>query len=258
MTSTWSSSTFRWDSVAGSYDPNPSGSFTGSVSSSDTAVRVRVDTALLRSWLKAGTGSMMLVPAAGAAVIGFNSHLSTAGLQPTLDVYYRGAADTTVKMNRIASDGLFVADGTVPVQAGLAVLQAGVAYRDYIRFDSLSLPPGASIAEARLELTSNSALPPGPGARRDTLTVSFVQDRAFPLDSLVLTGFGYPTTGGGPKVYSADVKAFVQLWNTKEPNLGVVVRGLGELTTLDRIGLCNSSAADSLRPRIRITYTLFP
>jgi hypothetical protein len=259
MTSTWASSTFRWDSVAGSYDTASSGSFTGAVSPSDTAIRVRVDTALARGWLKASSGSMMLVPSAGGAtVVGFHSHLAATSLKPTLEVFYRGAADTTVKMTRIATDGVFVADGPVPVQPGLAVIQAGIAWRSHIRFDSLRLPPGASIAQAVLELTPNPGLPPGPGAARDTLTMSFVQDRAYPLDSLVLSGFCNPATEAGAKVYRADVKSYVQLWNSREPNLGIVVRGLGEYTTLDQIGLFNAAAADSLRPRIRITYSLFP
>jgi hypothetical protein len=259
MTSTWASSTFRWDSVAGTYDTASSGSFTGAVGSSDTAIRVRVDTALARGWLKASSGSMMLVPSAGGTtVVGFNSHLAATSLKPTLDVYYRGAADTTVRMTRFATDGVFVADGPVPAGPGLTVIQGGIAWRGYIRFDSLRIPVGASIAQAFLELTPNPGLPAGPGAVRDTLTMSFVQDRAFPLDSLVLSGLCNPSTEGGTRIYRADVKSYVQLWNSAEPNLGIVVRGLGEYTTLDQIGIYNSGAADSLRPRIRITYSQFP
>jgi hypothetical protein len=259
MTSTWASSTFRWDSVAGSYDTAASGSFNGAVGASDTAIRVRVDTALARGWLTASSGSMMLAPSAGGStVVGFQSHLAATGLKPTLDVYYRGAADTTLRMTRLATDGVFVADGPVPVQAGLAVLQSGIAWRDLVRFDSLRLPPGAGIAEAFLELTPNAEMPAGPGASRDSLAMSFVQDRSFPLDSLVLSGICYPSTSGGPKIYRADIKSYVQLWNSAEPNLGIVIRGLGEFTTLDRIGIYNSAAADSVRPRIRITYSQFP
>jgi hypothetical protein len=259
MTSTWASSTFRWDSVAGSYDTAASGSFAGTVGSADTALRVRVDTSLARAWLTASSGSMMVAPSAGGTtVVGFHSHLAATGLKPTLDVYYRAAADTTVRMTRLATDAVFVADGVIPVQAGLTVLQAGVAWRAHIRFDSLRLPAGASIAEAWLELTPNPGLPPVPGAQRDTVTMSFVQDREFPLDSLVLSGFCNPVTEGGTRIYRADVRSYVQLWSSAEPNLGIVVRGLGEYTTLDQIGLYNTAAADSLRPRIRITYTQFP
>ena len=93
---------------------------------------------------------------------------------------------------------------------------------------------------------------------RDTLTVSFVQDRSLPLDSLVLSGLAYPVTVNGSKIYRADIKTYVQLWNTREPNAGIVLRTLGELGTLDQVGLYNSAATDSLRPRIRITYTQFP
>jgi hypothetical protein len=262
MVSTWASSTFRWDSVAGSYDTAASGAFAGAVGTSDTAIRVRVDTSLVRGWLTASFGSMMLVPSAGGStVVGFQSHLAATSLKPSLDVYYRGGTDTTdttLRITRLATDGVFVADGPVPVLPGLAVIQSGIAWRDRIRFDSLRLPPGASIAEAFLELTPNPGMPAGPGASRDSLTMSFVQDRSFPLDSLVLSGICHPSTAGGPKIYTADVKTYVQLWISAEPNEGIVIRGLGEFTTLDRIGFYGAAAGDSVRPRIRITYSKFP
>lgn len=259
MTGSWASASFRWDSVAGSYDASASGTFTGVVTAADSTIRVPLDTALARTWWLAGNGSLMLVPAAGqAAVVGFNSHLQANDLKPALDLWYRGAADTTVRMSRSATEGVWVANGPVPSQPGLTVIQGGVASRGYFRFDSLSLPAGASVTQALLELTPDPSIPAGPGASRDTLTVSFVQDAAFPLDSLVLSGLCNPVTDGASKIYRADVKTYVQLWNTREPNRGLVVRALGELTTLDRFGLHNSAAADSLRPRIRITYTRFP
>jgi hypothetical protein len=260
MTATWGSATFRWDSIPNSFDPAASGTFSGPVSLSDTVVRVHIDTSLVRSWWRARTGSLMMVPDAGqTTVFGFNSPLQVAsGLQPVLEISYRGAADTTQVLLVNATEGVFVADGTIPAQAGLTVLQSGVAYRSRVRFDSLSLPPGVSIAQAYLEVTPNPALPPGPGASRDTLTVSFVQDRAFPLDTLVLAGLCYPVDVNGAKIYRADIRSYVQLWNTREPNAGIVLRTLGEITTLDRFGLYDASAPDSLRPRIRITFTQFP
>lgn len=260
MTSAWSASTFRWDSVAGSFDPTPGGSFPGTAGSSDTVLSLRLDTALVRSWLRAGTGSVMFVPASGqTSVLGFHSHFqTTGGLQPVIEVVTRGAADTALRTTRNAVEGVFVAQGSVPSAPGLSVLQSGIAWRGLFRFDSLTLPRGAGIASAVLEVRENAALPPGPGATRDTLSVSFVQDRAFPLDTLVLTGFCLPVTENGVRFYRADIRTFVQLWNTREPNAGIVLRALGETTTLDRIGLHGAGAADSLRPRIRITYTEFP
>ena len=265
MTSTWASSTFRWDSVAGSYDTAASGAFSRSVGSADSAIRVRIDTALARTWLTASSGSMMLVPASGGTtVVGFQSHIGpTPVLRPTLDVYYHaagdtGAADTTKRITRIATDGVFVADGPVPAVNGVAMIQSGIAWRELLRFDSLSLPAGAAIAQAVLELTPAAGLPPGPGHQRDSLAISFVQDAQFPLDTLSLGGLCIPVTDAGGKIYRGDVKSYVQLWNSREPNRGIVVRGLGEFTTLDQLGIFGPSAADSLRPRLRITYTRFP
>jgi len=255
MTATWSSLTFLWDSVAGSFDPDAAGSFSGTVASSDTIVRIPIDTALIRSWFLAASGSFMLIPTSGSStVIGFGSHLAFAdSIQPVLEITLTDTATQTIR--RSATSGVFVAEGTIPTVAGTAVLQSGIAYRSRVMFDSLSLPKGAAVAQAWLELVADPAIGP---ASRDTLTMSFIQDRAYPLDSIVLSGLCYPVTENGIKLYRGDVKSYVQLWNTREPNAGIIVKPLGELTTLDRIGIFNASSPDSSRPRIRITYSRFP
>jgi hypothetical protein len=261
MTTVWNDAAFTWDSIPGSFDPAASGSFSASVSDGDSVIRIPVDTALIRAWSDSGKGSLMLIPRETSTVIaGFHSHLLLVnGHQPVLEISYRDAADTTVVKNRNANRGVFVTEATIaPAPPDVSILQAAVSLRSYILFDSLSLPPGAGIAEAYIELTADTNSVPGAFAARDSLSVSFVQDHVFPLDSLVLTGLGVPVIINGMKVYRADIRTFVQLWNTREPNRGIVLRALGDLTTVDRIAVYNSSAADSLRPRIRLTFTRFP
>ncbi len=258
MTATWSSLTFLWDSVAGSYDPVASGSFSGTVTPADSVVSVPIDTSLIRAWLTAGTGSIMLIPTgATSSVIGFGSHLTFAdSIQPVLEVIVTDTTTDTVR--RSAISGVFVADGGLPVVPGTIVMQSGIAFRSRIMFDSLALPVGAGVAQASLELIADPGVGMAMPASRDTLTVSFIQDRAYPLDSIVLSGLAYPVTENGVRLYRADLKSYVQLWNSKEPNAGILVRPLGELTTLDRIGIYGSTAPDSSKPRIRITYSRFP
>jgi len=258
MTTTWSSLTFLWDSVANSYDLTTAGTFSGLVTSADTVVSVRIDTSLLRSWLIAGTGSMMLIPTgASASVVGFGSHLMFAdSIQPVLEVMVTDT--TTDTLRRSAISGVFIADGNIPVVTGTTILQAGIAFRSRIMFDSLSLPKGAAVTQASLEFTADPAISAAFPASRDTLAMSFIQDRAHPLDSIVLSGFCYPVMENGMKIYRGDLKSYVQLWNGREPNVGIIVKPLGELTTLDRIGIFDATAPDSSRPRIRITYSRFP
>ncbi|HLB00832.1 MAG TPA: DNRLRE domain-containing protein [Bacteroidota bacterium] len=258
MTAAWSSLTFLWDSLTDSFDPTPAGSFSGTVTSADTMVRVRIDTSLLRRWLVAGTGSLMMIPAPGSAsVFGFGSHLTAAdSIQPVLEVMVTDTSTATLRRNAVS--GVFVADGTAPVIPGTILLQSGIAYRSRIMFDSLSLPTGASIAQASFEITADTAVAAASRASRDTLTVSFIQDRAYPIDSIVLSGLCYPVTENGVRLYRGELKTYVQLWATREPNFGILLRPLGELTTLDRIGVYGAASVDSLKPRIRITYSRFP
>jgi len=258
MTAAWSTLTFLWDSVAGSFDTAVAGSFSGMVTAADTVISVRIDTGVLRSWFTERSGSMMLIPTgAGGSVIGFGSHLMFAdSIQPVLEVMVTDT--TTDTLTRSATSGVFVADGTIPTVPGSVILQSGIAFRVRSMFDSIPLPKGAGIAQASLELTADPSIGAAAPAARDTITVSFIQDRASPLDSVVLSGLCYPVTENGVRLYRADVKSYVQLWNTNEPRAGILLRSLGELTTVDRIGFYGATAPDSLRPRIRITYSRFP
>ena len=258
MTASWSSLTFLWDSVPNSFDQAVAGSFSGMVTTADTLVSIRIDTSLLRSWFIAGSGSMMLIPTgASSSVFGFGSHLLFAdSIQPVLQVMVTDTSTDTLR--RSATSGVFVADGSIPVTPGTILMQSGIAYRGRIMFDSLSLPKGASVTKASLEIIGDPAISAIWPASRDTLTMSFIQDRAYPLDSIVLSGFCYPVIENGVKIYRGNIASYVQLWITKELNAGILLRPLGELTTLDRIGVFDATALDSLKPRIRITYSRFP
>jgi hypothetical protein len=258
MVRAWGTKTFTWDSVAGSFDPAVAGSFVTTIAASDTAISFKIDTALIRAWSAAGSGSLMLVPSLTAQLIlGFSSSLSP-DTRPLLTVSYRDTADTTIRFAPRAARTIFVANSTFPAVPQTMFVQAGVDYPALIRFDSLALPAKASVIEAYLELPVNQGASFINGYSRDSLIAYLTRKTVFPYDSLILGALCNPEVVGAQKSYRANVKNIVQQWLTREHNNGLAVHAYSEFTTLDRFALYGADAPANLRPTLTVSYTLFP
>lgn len=261
MTRSWAPQTFTWDSIPGTSDPSSSGSFIGTVSSSDSTLRFRLDTLLIRQWSQAGSGSMMLVPSLTAGMIlGFsNAATVSADLRPELVVSYHDTADTTIELRRRSSRASFVANADFPAQAGRFYVSAAIGYRGIIRFDSLAVPLNASITQAVLEVTVDPAGSLTNAFTRDSLIVYLMRKNVSPFDSLALGLVCQPVVVGPQKVFRADIRSIVQLWTTgREKNYGLLFRPYGEFTTIDRFSLYGIDGPPGLQPKLTITYTVVP
>jgi hypothetical protein len=261
MNRTWSSTTFRWDSAAGSYDAASAGAFLKTVTPQDTIIRFLLDTALVRAWWQAGNVSLQLVPSPASNVIaGFSNILNSTSddTRPELVVSYHDTTADSLTIVRRSPRVVFVAtDDLLGPDPGLYV-QAGVARRALFRFDSLAVPPLASITSAVFEVAVDGANSRTNGYSRDSLYVHLLRKNAEPYDSLALQILCTPVTEGGQKYFRGDIRAIVQQWISREPNLGLLVRAFGDFTTLDKFALHDRTAPAALQPKIRITYTLLP
>lgn len=260
MARTWSASTFTWDSLAGSTDAAVAGTYLGTVSPGDSALSFRVDPALARAWWKAGNISLQLVPSpASGIVVGFgNTFTTTEDTRAAFVLHYHTGSTDSLTVSPKAARVLFIATDDLQTTTTGLTLQAGVARRGLIRFDSLAVPPLASITSAVLELAVDTLASITNSYTRDSLYVHLLRKDAAPWDSLALQLICSPATESGQKYYRADVRSIVQQWISREPNLGVLVRAYGDFQTLDKIVLHDGSALPALRPKIRITYTLLP
>lgn len=260
MTRTWDALTFTWDSVAGSTAPASAGSFLQAISPADTILRVALDTAQIRQWWQTGSVSLQTIPSPASGIIaGISNILSgSEDTRPELVVSYHDAATDSLTITRRSPRVLFVAtDDLLPVPDALT-LQAGVSRRALFRFDSLAVPPLASITEAVFEVAVDPANSITNVFTRDSLYVYLLRKNAAPYDSLALQVLCTPVTEGGQKYFRADIRVIVQQWISREPNLGLLLRAFGDFTTLDKFTLYDAAAPAALRPKIRITYTLLP
>ena len=260
MARTWAASTITWDSLAGSTDAAVAGTFLAALAPGDSVVSFRLDTTLVRTWWKAGNVSLQLVPSPGSSiVVGFgNTFTTTEDSRAAFVLNYHTGSTDSLTLSPKASRVLFVATDDLQTTPTGLTLQAGVARRGLIRFDSLAVPPLASITSAVLELTVDTLASITNAYTRDSIYVHLLRKNIAPWDSLALQLLCTPVTEGGQKYYRADVRSLVQQWVSREPNLGVLVRAYGDFSTLDKIVLHDGSAPLALQPKIRITYTLLP
>ncbi len=261
----WSSSTFTWDSLA-AYQQVSAGSAVVQSVAGDTAIRIPIDTATIRAFAGQTSASIMLRSTPNVIgmnmILGFGNIIATsADLRPELRVYYHDTTDTTITYRLRATTGISVADGPLPPHAGSMLLQGGIVTRGLVRFDSLALPPNASITAATLALPADPSLSLLNGSSRDSLIVYMTRKTVYPFDS---TGFGTvcgPRSGdtlfAGQKYFSGDVKNIVQYWLTHHFNDGIVIHAYGQYSTMDRIALYGA-ASPFFRPRLTITYTVLP
>jgi len=263
MLNTWNAATFTWDSLAGAHNNTSAGTFARSITPQDTTIRLPIDTALIRTWSQTSTGSLALLSAPNVIgmnlVMGFsNVYLVDNDTRPKLTISYHDSADTTLTLDNRASRAIFVANTTASPPPQSVMLQAGVAYLGVVKFDSLAVPPNVSITKATLELTVDQTSSLTNNFSRDSLIVYLSRKDALPYDSLVLGTVCSPAVSGSEKKFVADVKNIVQQWIGNEPNLGIVVQTYGQYTTLDRFVVYGSGAPAALRPKLKITYTMFP
>ncbi len=259
MLHSWNATSFTWDSVAGSYDIANAGTFVTTITGSDTAVSIHLDSALIRQWSTAGSGSIMLIPSLTTRlVLGFSNSTIAGDTRPLLTVSYRDTADTTVALTARSSQAVFVANASLPSPPQVTFIQAGVRYSGLLRFDSLPIPPRVSVLKAYLEVSVDQSASFINGFSRDSLIAFLSRKDVYPYDSLAFPTICSPGIFGTRKSYRGDVTNIVQQWIGREPNNGFVLRSYGDFTTLDRFAIYGPAAAADLRPKLTVSYTVLP
>ena len=262
MLNAWSQSTFKWDSVsvAGEYNATPSSTFLGNVVPSDSTIQFHIDQ-LVAKWIQAGTDApdgMMLIPSSISSSLIIGS-LSNALIEtrPHVVVYYRNGADTDRTSTFYTTQRTFAANSPQPVMAGRLFAQAGIAFRTRVQFDSLILPPKASINRAILTVSFDGLNSEVNHYTRDSLLISQERKNVYPFDSLAYTTICAPTTIGAQKIYQANVTQLVQAWISREPNYGILLRTFDENSDVERFALYGSLSPQALKPKLVVTFTTF-
>ena len=259
----WTITHFTWDTMAAIISDTVAGSLYAPAITGDSTISVPIDTALLRLWSRNGFGTVCLKSPQNILgmnmIAGFSNYIDITGdYRPLLQINYHEAADTTLRINIRSSRSIAVFNGTISQPPGAMILQASLASRSILRFDTIHLPSKVSITEASLWVPVDNSLSGLNGFSRDSLVIYMLRANIYPYDSVAFSTVCSPVTDStGQKYYTGDVKNIVQYWITHGYNLGFVIHPFGEFTTLDRFGLLGS-ASSTHRPKVKVTYTALP
>lgn len=269
----WSSYTLLWDSIqTGFYESLSRGSYDGSLVGDTADITVSLDTAMVREWFATATPTtttqfgIVLVPSASTqnAVRGFTPFAvaDSASYLPTLTVI-AGSVSGPSRDTSVFTSGqdTFVGndDHGTPPSTKLYV-QGGVHYRSALWFDVSSIPRGAILNRAVLSLDLDYA---------SSHIAKFVTDTSLSAhllgDSTTYTSFSTEDASTfGRRVadsattFAFNIRAAAQSW-VRGPNYGILIRvpSAREFSAPDLFVFhSNTASPPSLRPRLRIVYSI--
>ncbi len=266
----WTQPQLTWDSVqqlSPFYGTNPLGTYDGAIESDTQDIVITLtDTAEVRTWFSSTNDppryGFMLVPDPTVSVVrgfaSFSYSTDTSSAYPTLTIDAVGPSGF-----RDTTDYQFGADTFVgnaenfTPDPKLIYVQGGLVYRSTLRFDSGFLPRGAIINSAELMLTLDPESTILSKVTADTVVaVHAVVSATDPL-GIEATSTPGSRQAGSEATFGFDLRRPVQLW-ANGYNYGILlhVNAAAEFSSFDRYAFFNHTAADSLRPRVRILYTI--
>ena len=261
----WDPKTFLWDSsnAPGFVNDTIAGRFNHTISASDTQIAIHLDTSIVRRWVAAGVGSMILMPSDSSNILGGFFNNSLYSVVPRCVITYHSSTDTLPHTYE-ATAATFVANAppfSIPAGASRFYTQSAVARRGIVKFNVSAIERGATISSAILEVTIDPTLSTFTTPRRDTMLAHL--NLASAGDSL---GYGVlnMTTDSTQRVISFQVNTIVQKWvnhmysSNGFANNGFVLRNYSEFSGGERIAFYGAHADSLHRPRLHIIYTLVP
>ncbi|HZY10996.1 MAG TPA: DNRLRE domain-containing protein [Bacteroidota bacterium] len=255
----WSENSFTWDSIDASLTNSlPDTIFSTFINPQDSIVQIRIDS-IVREWFQSTestpNGIMISPTNVSNIVIGISTVIiSGVDYRPELIIGYHDSSDTASISIR-PQQRTFVANLLDSPPLGIITVQAGVAMRGMMTFDISLIPSTASITDAsmELELDTNNSL--NNSFTNRSLIAHMVLDSSSPPRLSGITAIGTPNDTNRT-VFIFDMKNIVQQWATGKQNYGIVLRAYNEFTSLDRFAILSSTS--SMRPKLKVTYTLLP
>ncbi len=264
ITQAWSQITVRRDTLPTFDQTVPRGTYTGTVQADAESIVVPLDTAMVRDWLKPSTITsygIILIPTISSNVVrgihGFD--FDSTKYQPTLEVIASNIAGTVFDTTKYTFGQDSFVGNVAPPSLGSQIMfaQAGVVYRSKLRFDVSFLKTGTFINSAELLLQRDPATTRLTKFTRDTVVNVHVLRSE--TDSTVFEALASEgrRKNGTPNTFTFDLRHAVQTWENGS-NFGLLLRqgDASEYSTFDRYTFYNSTASDSLKPAIRIRYSV--
>jgi hypothetical protein len=257
MRSSWTAGTYTWDSLStSSYSDTILESHVMHIQPGDTTLSIRLDTAVVRSWIWSGMGkcSIILLPTSSSTMIlGLSSSGSTETLMPKLSIAYHDSVDSSRVDSIFTTTKVYVANNTFPVAAQHFFVQGAVADQGLLKFDVSRIPKNVSITSATLQLSLDTTLSVRGYSTDSSLTAYIALD-----DSAKPTAGGLYGTGSfiNSHTVTFPIASVVQQWVTKQTNHGVIIEVTSDYINFDRYSFYDFTAAPSLRPTLTVKYSV--
>jgi len=258
LDTSWNENLVTRDSMP-SFDQTPWGAYSGTQQADTEMIVVNLDTALVKTWFTGTSHGIILIPDAFTSVVrgihafGFDS----TKFQPTLQVIAVNSAGTTSDTSTFSlGQDTFVGNTPAPTLGpNLIFAQGGIVYRSRLNFDVSFIGTGSIINKADLLLQLDQTT--SQFSKFTTDTVAIIHVRRHPVDSTIFEAIGSQGRRKEGSACSFDARRAVQSWVNGDNN-GIVLRATdgSEYSTFDRYVFFNHLAADSLKPTIKITYTV--
>jgi hypothetical protein len=265
----WAQDSLLWNNVQAGFYDNGSvrGSFSGTIGADSEFISVNLDTAMVREWLNTGTTGttakygILLVPTPGTRVVrGISAFdFDSTKYYPSLQVIAKGP-NTSTPDTATYNTGIDTFVGNVtnfPTPSDALILQSGIVYRSTLLFDLSSIPRGAFINKADVQLQSKPGTPVITKFSGNPSVVGYLLTS--PGDSSKFNPFGIAGTQVATSgVFTFSVNSVVQAW-LKGSNYGFLLTTVpaNERSSFDLYSFFNQTANDTLmRPRLVIKYTI--
>lgn len=256
----WTPLGFSADSLAAlNYDPDDR---TVSKNITDTLTTIELDTALVHDWLLyAADGTMgsnlglyFNPTESSQKVLGFEAFSVSGTNYPAVQVIIEKAGAYTDTLNSSIFGDVSVVSGDLPVaDFGNIIVQSGLTVNSRLFFDLSVLPEGSVINKAELFLTEDTL------KSKVGTTYSSIISAFFVIDSTIdssnqASALSLNRSGN---IFSGDITSFARSWQFNNNNQGIILKNFDRLNGLEKFILYGSNNIDpSLRPKIKITYTL--
>lgn len=258
VTYDWAYSTFNIDSINLLTYENTN--LSSNKSFADTLMSFDIDNGLIKDWMKdekanssANTYGIYLKPSDNSGKFygfwGYSASIDLA-LQPKLTVVLKkGTSYQDTITFYTSQDNHLVKGNASLVPSGYLQLQSGVSVNSNIYFDLSKLPNGAIINSAYLMLNMDTLYTELGKGYTEGLYAYFTSDSsAHKYESPALL------ERNGTK-FSGDISSIINRILISKSNLGVTLSTRTPIEGLEKYAIFGSSAADTLKPRLSITYS---
>ena len=254
----WTSAHFTSDSLPMlSYDPSD---ISSNKILSDSLDEFNISNDAASAWLKYAVDSIgtnygiYIKPTDNSQkVVGYFSLYNGGTASPTLTIAIRklGLYDDTLTF--YPNSNVSIVTGNIPqpdIQSSI-IVQGGLVINSKLWFDVSRIPFNAVINNANLTLNLDTAAT-SIWDTTNTIFASFLTDSSSNvLDSTVSVTFSRSSNS-----VTGTITSYVQRWVNSKVNEGMLLFPRNQIGSVDLFNFIGSKAADSLKPRLHIIYTV--